>query len=109
MTDSYFVPNAACINCGKDMDAASPVTGGRAPQAGDIALCLYCRHLMAYGDDLRIRNLTDEEVIEVAGDREILLAMQMLEHYDYWKDEGHHNATETPTGNRAHRRAHRPR
>jgi hypothetical protein len=107
MIEEYHVPGSACINCGKDIDAASPVGSGRAPQSGDFSICLYCRHLMVYGDDLRVRNLTDEEVIEVAGDPDLVLAMKMLESADQ-QNEGH-NAAQTPPGNRAHRRAHRPR
>jgi hypothetical protein len=107
MIDTYRVPGSACVNCGKGMDAASPVGGGREPQAGDCAVCFYCRHLMVYGNDLRLRNLTDEEVIEVAGDPELVFAMKILESADQ-QNEGH-NAAQTPPGNRAHRRAHRPR
>ncbi len=105
MSETYEVPGSACVNCGKDMDAASPVGGGRGPQSGDVAICLYCRHLMVYGEDLKMRNLTDEEVIEVAGDPEIVLAMKMLGEYENWK-EGH-NAAKTSSDNRASRRAGR--
>ena len=107
MIEDYRVPGSACINCGKDIDAASPVSGGRGPQPGDLSICLYCRHLMVYGDDLRVRNLTDEEAIEVAGDPELVLTMKMLGEFDNWK-EGH-NAAKTSPDDRASRRAHRSR
>jgi hypothetical protein len=107
MTDSYRVPDSTCTNCGKENDlAAHPLPDHRPPQANDWAVCFYCRHLMVYGNDLRLRNLTDEEAIEVAGDPEIILAMKMLAEYD--NEEGQ-NAAQTPPGNRAHRRAHRSR
>jgi len=82
---TYRVPDSICINCGKSLTAASPVTGGRAPQPGDIAICLDCRHLQVYADDMKIRNLTDDEVVEVAGDEEIVLAMNMLGGFDKWR------------------------
>jgi hypothetical protein len=61
-----------CVSCGKTLDAATLPEGEDAPSPGDISLCLYCGHLMAYADDLELRNLTDEEMHEVAGDPHIL-------------------------------------
>jgi len=107
--DSYRVPNAVCTNCGKDMDSAAEVDEStpRSPQPGDWALCFYCRHLMVYGNDLRLRDLNDKEVIEAAGDPEILQAMKMFELAD--QQEGHDHAAQTPTDDRARSRADKRR
>ena len=75
---SYRVPSTRCTNCGKDMDAADPTSGGRGPKPGDVAICFYCHHLMVYGDELILRELTDQEIKQVAGEPEIILAMKAL-------------------------------
>jgi hypothetical protein len=42
---------------------------------------MYCGHVMAFGDDLMLRDLTEQEMHEVAGDERILavqLAVQKV-------------------------------
>lgn len=85
MIEDYHVPDTKCVNCGKAMDGAAPVTGGRAPEPGDVGICLDCRHIQIYGEGMQFRELTDEEVVELAGDPEILLAMKVLGGYDKWR------------------------
>jgi hypothetical protein len=102
----YHVPDSRCTNCGENIDAANPVNGGRSPQPEDIALCFYCHHLMIYGKEMKLRNLTDEEVVEIAGDSEVVHAMTMLGKFKRW-EEGHN--AQASTDNRATRRARKPR
>jgi hypothetical protein len=66
------VPASTCPACGRQVDAASPVDHHTKPEPGNLAICLYCGHLMAYADDLSLRHLTDAEMHEVAGDKRIL-------------------------------------
>lgn len=69
-----------CPNCGKRLDAATCFTDPAAkPAPGDLTICFYCGHLMAFADDLRVRQLTDPEMVEVAGDPRIL-ALQRVRH-----------------------------
>jgi hypothetical protein len=72
----YHVPEATCLNCKKRMDGATPTNGSRAPEPNDVAVCAYCGHLQAYGDDLKFRELTDTEILECAGDPDILMAQE---------------------------------
>jgi hypothetical protein len=44
------------------------------PRPGDITLCLYCGHIMAFADDLTLRELNDEEAHDIAGDPRMLAA-----------------------------------
>jgi hypothetical protein len=37
-----------------------------------FAICFYCGHVMAFDAALRLRPLTDEEMLEAAGDPRIL-------------------------------------
>jgi hypothetical protein len=69
--EKYRVPGSACLNCGKVSTGATG-EGGRAPEADDIAMCLYCGHVMIYGDDLAFRAPTDAELIAIAGDPELV-------------------------------------
>lgn len=66
------VPKSACTACGYGVDLATCVGSDRAPQPGDITLCIKCGHIMAFGDDMQMRNLTDEEMREVASNKTIL-------------------------------------
>jgi hypothetical protein len=62
-----------CTNCGKINDAATSVDLDSAkPGPGDIAVCLYCGHVMAFDEQIRLRNLTDAEVINIAGDPKLV-------------------------------------
>ncbi len=66
------VPAYNCLGCGSTLDAATDPLGDGTPASGDMTICLYCGHLMAFGDDLALRELTGAEMIEVAGDKKIL-------------------------------------
>jgi hypothetical protein len=104
MIEDYHTPETRCLNCGKLIDGATPVGGGRAPQEGDISICLDCHHLMIYDANMRVRALTDEEVVEIAGEPEVLRAMKVLGEFEQWK-EGHN--AQNSTGKHASRRLRR--
>jgi hypothetical protein len=102
MTENYHVPGSRCLNCSKIVDAAGPVSDGRAPQPGDISLCFYCHHVQAYGEDMNLRPLTDEEIVEIAGMPELVHAMTGLGQFKQWERDK--NAQASPD-NRGARRA----
>jgi len=67
---SHRVPESACLNCGMKLDATTAVLEygfDATPDPGDLAVCICCGHLMAYANDLSLRELTDDEVRETAG------------------------------------------
>lgn len=68
-----------CLNCGHLVDAVS-VVGDEEPTAtpGDFTVCLYCGHVMALDDKLQLRELTDAEMIEVAGNPELLEVQRLV-------------------------------
>lgn len=68
------VVGSSCINCGKFNDAATAVGNDAKPKPCDVALCYYCGHIMAYGDDLKLRELTGAEMIQIAGDPRVVAA-----------------------------------
>jgi hypothetical protein len=72
--DGKTLPANLCPNCGKELDAATGIDPNARPKPGDFSVCLGCGHLMAFGNDLRLRPLTAVEVIEVAGNPQLLAA-----------------------------------
>lgn len=79
-------PLSHCLDCGMIVTAGTPsdvnAPDYRPPQPGDLAICINCAHVMAYGDDLRVRALTDQEMIEVAGDADMVEAVNKIAAYN---------------------------
>ena len=69
---SVRVPMSECLGCGKRMDGATGVDHRSRPQPGNITVCIGCGHIMAFADDMRMRNLTDEEMHDIAGDPRLI-------------------------------------
>jgi hypothetical protein len=80
MTDHHHTPLNHCINCGKPIDSASatPDFPDVPPSPGDVAICLDCVHVHIYADDLTLRNPTEAELVDIAGDPEIVRAVNQL-------------------------------
>jgi hypothetical protein len=80
---SRRMPESKCTGCGKLNDAATPIDEEAAmPNPGDVTVCLHCGNVMAFADDLSLRDLTDAEQREAAGDARIMafqMARGMLE------------------------------
>lgn len=69
------VPPSSCTNCSKPLDGATSVGAeDGVPDPGDVTVCIYCGHIMAFDEDLYLRDLTAAEQIDVAGDERILAA-----------------------------------
>lgn len=72
-------PDCKCLDCGMLISAASTCEDERVPSPGDISICIHCGHIMIFNEDLTVRALTDAEVIEVAGNQEIILYQKALD------------------------------
>jgi hypothetical protein len=68
----HHIPKSACLSCGEPLEGATCVGHDSAPAVGDVTICIYCGHLMAFDTDLKLRELSDEQVREMAGDGRIL-------------------------------------
>jgi hypothetical protein len=78
-----------CLNCGHTLSAASGFGVEprlKIPNEGDVTACLYCRHVMVYNADLSLRNPTDEEVVEIAGDPELVAMITLLGTHEQEKE-----------------------
>ena len=80
--------SSRCASCGIELDAARPLRATHEPRPGDISICIYCSYIMAYADDLALRELTDKEMIEIAGEPELLKAVAITKAFREWKDSG---------------------
>jgi hypothetical protein len=85
LRDTRLEPSP-CPNCGKKLDSALDTEGDSAPSPGDITICFGCHHLMAFADDMTFRELTPDEMIEVAGEPAILRAMEALDSFKKWEE-----------------------
>lgn len=63
-----------CLQCGTCVSAAASVDADVAPSPDDVTICIKCGHLMAFANDLSLRELTDSELHEWAGDERVLAA-----------------------------------
>jgi hypothetical protein len=71
--------NSTCTNCGRthDMAGTMELVGGRPPQPGDIMICIECQHIMIVDKD-GIRDPTTAEVVEIAGDRDLVRTQRAI-------------------------------
>src|SRR5262245_33137345 len=78
IVDEYRTPSNHCLECGYELDcAAAPGTEPRrAPQAGDLSICVACGHLTVFDAELKLREPTQAEILEVAGDETLLKYMK---------------------------------
>ena len=74
----HQVPTSRCTACGHDLDRATAVGDigdDPAPERGDFTVCIRCGHIMVYGESQQLRDPTDDEIKEIAGNP-VLLAIQ---------------------------------
>ena len=70
---TWNTPDEKCLACGHIVNRASNLTDEkRKPTAGDVSICLQCGHLMGFNDDMTLRELTSDEMYQIAGDKRIL-------------------------------------
>jgi hypothetical protein len=74
--DVVEMPRDHCLACKHKFNRALGIDGEGPPDSGDITICIACGHIMAFADDLKVRELTAGEMIEIAGDRRIIDAQE---------------------------------
>jgi len=82
-----LVAPSPCPGCGEILNGASFVGEGAdaSPNPGDITVCIGCGEIIAFADDLTLRGLTDEEMIEIAADPDILAIQRARAAWRQWK------------------------
>jgi len=70
------VPEILCWNCGKMISAATSWKDKR-PRPGDVSVCIYCGEVGMFDAFLALRRPTDDEIVMMAGDKDLLLAQEI--------------------------------
>ena len=66
----HIIDPSPCSFCGAKLDRAySP--NGHEIEPGDFSICIYCRELGVYDNDMKLRKPTEEEYIEIAGSSQL--------------------------------------
>jgi hypothetical protein len=71
---THPMPMDRCLKCDTLFDEATQASRGArgGPKPGDATICLHCGHIMMFDKNRRVRELTGEEMIQVAGDIRIV-------------------------------------
>jgi hypothetical protein len=65
-----------CLQCGKTLDGVT-TKHQSLPDPGDIMVCAYCSRVMEW-DGAKLGELSDEAVKELAGDKDMLEAVDLV-------------------------------
>jgi Zn ribbon nucleic-acid-binding protein len=84
LTDTR-VPVSKCPVCGEPNDMAASIEADVTPKPGDFSVCLECGHVMVYDYELKLREPTSADLIEIAGDKKLLFATQVVGWWRDWK------------------------
>jgi hypothetical protein len=75
LTDA--VPPTKCPECGVVNSGALGVDGTR-PKKGDVSICMYCRHISIFTEDLGLREPTIDEMLAMGREPKIQAALSVL-------------------------------
>ena len=72
MTEDYPLVSR-CTACGYKFDMAGTLESeARAPQPGDVSICIECQHIMVVDSDMQLRDPTAAEAYQIAGDSDVI-------------------------------------
>jgi hypothetical protein len=71
IADDYPL-KCVCTACGTDHTHAGTMESTRAPEPGDIMICIQCQHIMIIGSNMHLRDPTAAEAYQIAGDRDLI-------------------------------------
>ena len=68
--EAHLVPPSPCPGCGMVLDAANAAddTLPARPRPGDLSVCVHCCAMLAYNEDLTLRQATEKEVAIIMHD-----------------------------------------
>ena len=81
MKETQLSRTTRCLACRRRIECASSAFDDAEPKAGDITVCIYCGHIMAFrwsDRNLKLDELNQMEIYRVAGDRRILLIQRAI-------------------------------
>lgn len=76
--DPNKIVENVCAVCGHKLDGASGVGNNTVPKPGDVSICIRCTNISVFGDDLKLRKPTENEMKELGRDSNVLKAMALI-------------------------------
>jgi hypothetical protein len=76
-----------CPNCHTPLSAVTHPTTDATPSDGDFSVCLYCGHVLVIEGGC-VRNPTDAEITEIAGNSDLKAAVEMAHQFRQWRAQG---------------------
>jgi hypothetical protein len=70
------VPPSRCSSCQELMAGALGMTPDKKPYPGAFSLCVTCGHIAVFAEELTLREPSSQEMISIAGDKQLLLAQK---------------------------------
>ena len=61
---SEEITASPCPSCHKKLDAFTGISGAK-PSSGDVTICIYCKQVLQFNDDLTLRHADAEAVSHV--------------------------------------------
>ena len=79
--DGHHVPSAPCPGCGQILDGAAPANPELTarPRPGDLTICIHCSSMLAYTDDLGLREATAEEMSVILCDPHGIMVAEAIQ------------------------------
>jgi hypothetical protein len=65
-----------CLNCGATLYKATSLNCDEKPHEGAITICSECGHIMGLDFKLNVRELTGQEIVDLAGNPEVIKAVK---------------------------------
>lgn len=70
------MPGTSCPSCSKRLEVATGI-GVAKPKPGNVTVCLYCGHVLVFGEGLTLREPTSKEMHQIAGNKEVLAMVEI--------------------------------
>lgn len=76
MHESLKIDDTHCVGCGENLNGCAAVSeddprAALHPNPGDVAICMICETVNVYGENLKLRRPTDEEMAKFEADPEV--------------------------------------
>lgn len=69
-----------CVSCGAPNDADLKAAGdGGAPAPGSLSICWGCGYVSLFGDDLRLRDPSADELLAIMGEPGVMEAIRRIQ------------------------------
>lgn len=77
-----------CPFCGYIINAATSPTGDQPPEPGDVSICFKCTSYVVFDDNLKLRCMTDDELLELPNETLSMLTEQRtkIRRFQQWFD-----------------------